>query len=78
MVPLDPTKAAQRVLEEAPKSPRFLDLTEAERLIWMLERAFVLGMRAAGAGARRPGTQRNSKVANQKRVGSFGSSFSKN
>ena len=42
-------EAARRVLAEAADTPRFLDLCEAERLIWMLERAFALG---ANAGQR--------------------------
>jgi len=78
MVPTDPRKAAKRVLEEAPNSPHFFDLSEAERLIWMLERAFMLGVRAAGAGTARPETPRDAAASHQIRARSLGSSPSQN
>jgi hypothetical protein len=43
MKPEDPCEAAKQVLREAAQTERFFDLTEAGRLIWMLERAFSSG-----------------------------------
>jgi hypothetical protein len=36
-------RAAKQVLTEAADAPYFLGLSDAERLIWMLEKAFELG-----------------------------------
>ena len=77
MVPMDPRKAAERVLEEAPKAPHFFDLSEAERLIWMLERAFMLGARAAGAGER-PDRTEQTDDKNQLRLRFYGQSAEQN
>jgi hypothetical protein len=78
MVPIDPRKAAKRVLEEAPNTPQFFDLSEAERLIWMLERAFMLGVRAGGAGAKHPEATRQVRASQSIRRQLFGSSSDQN
>jgi hypothetical protein len=48
---MDPKKAAERVLVEAANHEHFFDFSDAERLTWMLERAFEHGVLAASANA---------------------------
>jgi hypothetical protein len=54
-------KAAKQVLTEAANAPHFFDSSDAERLIWMLERAFDIGREEGGlrhkAEAERDGPQ---------------------
>ena len=49
--PTGPREAAKRVLEAAAHTPYYLDMCEADRLIWMLEQAYLLGTRAEGVAA---------------------------
>jgi hypothetical protein len=49
--PIGPREAARLVLETAANTPDFRDLCEAERLIWMLKQAYVLGTKAGGLGS---------------------------
>jgi len=44
--PIGPREAAKLVLETAAHTHDFLDMCEAERLIWMLEQAYLLGNKA--------------------------------
>ncbi len=52
--------AAKRVLAEAAESDAYWDLSDGEKLVWLLERAFELGVRSAkttrprGQGQGRP------------------------
>jgi hypothetical protein len=66
--PTDPRAAASLVLETAANTPDFRDLCEAERLIWMLEQSFMLGVRAAGAGATRPEAHPDSRAKKERKA----------
>jgi hypothetical protein len=59
--------AAKQVLTEAAETERFSDLSDAERLTWMLERAFVLGLAAARASPARPAMSRQTKASHRMR-----------
>ena len=59
----DSKQIVLRVLNEASNAEHFFDLSDAERLAWMVERAFVLGtqcikQRPRGRGRRRPRLKR--------------------
>jgi hypothetical protein len=43
--------AVRQVLKEASEHHRFFDFSEAERLTWMIERAFVLGAQSVSGDA---------------------------
>jgi hypothetical protein len=43
--------AVGQVLKEAGEHDRFFDLSDAERLTWMIERAFALGAQSVEGGA---------------------------
>ena len=47
----DTRMAVRQVLNEAAEHEHFFDFSDAERLTWMIERAFVIGVRSVNAGA---------------------------
>lgn len=53
MSPQESLAAAKQVLADAADAPHLLDLSDAERLIWMLEKAHQLGRAAANTNAER-------------------------
>lgn len=46
-------KAIRRVLKEAGEHERFFDLSDAERLTWMLGRAYQLGQSETSSNSKR-------------------------
>ena len=68
------TQAVKQVLAEAAKGSQFANSSEAERLVWMLERAFMLGVGATGAGEPRPEKSRDSVTGTQTTARAFGPS----
>jgi hypothetical protein len=68
------TQAVKQVLAEAAEASQCANSSEAERLVWMLERAFMLGVGATRAGEPRPGTSRDSVTGDQTTACSFGPS----
>lgn len=45
------TRAVRQVLNEAGNSPHFFDLSDGERLNWMIARAFALGSQSKSVNA---------------------------
>lgn len=59
----DHTKAiVRRVLQEAADAPHFFDRSDAQRLNWMIERAYAIGQQQSGPSSAKVSTRKRRAV----------------